>query len=136
MVTVTTKEGLERALKNNENEIEITGELAEKIKKQRRRKKLIGYGVAGACFAVGVVAAPFTGGASAYCGLTAGTAAGGFVAMSTTELVIMCLTVLGFSGSVILLLKQYEYVEMEGSVSKKNIKGGGRLVLKKKQSKD
>lgn len=127
MVTVSTKEGLEKALKNKEKEIEITGELADKIRKQRKRKKRTGYAVAGASLIAGIAALPFTGGASI--GLVAGTAGGGFLAMKTAELIVICASVLGLSGGVIYLLKQYEFVEVD--VDPKTQKG--RLILKKKQ---
>ncbi len=96
MIIVSTKEELKQALERRETKIVATGDLARdmrsRMKSRRRVKKgmLIG-GVATA--AAGIVAIPFTGGASA--GLTAAglTAAGltfGTLTISGAELAILC----------------------------------------------
>ena len=106
-VTVSTKEELETAVKNNTDKIIITGDLAQKIisgqKKKSVAKKVGIGGVVGAGLATvgGILAAPVTGGASAVAGLSyavATTAGGTAVALTTTELIAVCGTVLGALG--------------------------------------
>lgn len=97
MVTVYTKEELAKAIENKTPKILCKGEVAKEfIKKKRRRgfAKIAGV----AMIAGGIVALPFTGGASA-----AGIAAGagltiGTVVISTTELAIICGTIIAVTG--------------------------------------
>ena len=102
-VTVSTKEELETAVKNNTDKIIITGDLAQKIISAQKKKsvaKKVGIGgavVAGLATVGGIMAAPITGGASAVAGLSyavATTAGGTAVALTTTELIAVCGTVL------------------------------------------
>lgn len=106
-VKVSTKEELETAVKNNTDKIIITGDLAQKIISAQKKKsvaKKVGIGsavVAGLATVGGIVAAPITGGASAVAGLSyavATTAGGTAVALTTTELIAVCGTVLGALG--------------------------------------
>lgn len=106
-VTVSTKEELETAVKNNTDKIIITGDLAQKIISAQKKKsvaKKAGIGgavVAGLATVGGIMAAPITGGASAVAGLSyavATTAGGTAVALTTTELIAVCGTVLGALG--------------------------------------
>ena len=106
-VTVSTKEELETAVKNNTDKIIITGDLAQKIISAQKKKsvaKKVGIGgavVAGLATVGGIMAAPITGGASAVAGLSyavATTAGGTAVALTTTELIAVCGTVLGALG--------------------------------------
>ena len=106
-VTVRTKEELESAVKNKEDKIIITGDLASKIIKAQKKKsvaKKVGIGSAisaGVVAAAGIVAAPATGGASAVAGLSyavATTAGGTAIALSTTEFIVGILGVLGALG--------------------------------------
>ena len=106
-VTVSTKEELETAVKNNSDKIIITGDLAQKIISAQKKKsvaKKVGIGsaiAAGVATVIGLAAAPFTGGASAVAGvsyLVATTAGGTVVALSTAEVIAVCATVLGALG--------------------------------------
>ena len=106
-VTVSTKEELESAVKNNTDKIIITGDLAQKIISAQKKKsvaKKVGIGgavAAGVAAVAGIVAAPVTGGISAAAGVSyavATTAGGAAVALSTTELIAVCGTVLGALG--------------------------------------
>ena len=116
MVTVTTKDELENALKSKEPEILIKGEMAAKIKRKHKLKRgaLIG-GIA--TTAAGIILLPFTGGGSS--GLvahgltvTAGTVT---VTMTAGELAIL----LGFASTVtsIALLKGYA-LQVDGNIVK------------------
>ena len=75
-VTVSTKEELETAVKNNSDKIIITGDLAWKIISAQKKKsvaKKVGIGsaiAAGVATVVGLAAAPFTCGASAVAGVS------------------------------------------------------------------
>lgn len=78
MITVYTKNELQKALEAKEKHIIIKGELAKTIKAKAKRKKAlkkVGIGTA-AVGAAAIIAAPFTGGTS----LAAGTAAMGLTA--------------------------------------------------------
>ena len=106
-VTVSTKEELENAVKNMDEKIIITSDMAKKIIQAHKKKsvaKKVGIGsVIAACAAsvAGVVAAPVTGGASAAAGvsyLVATTAGGATVAATTTEVIAGVLGVLGVTG--------------------------------------
>lgn len=107
IVTVSTKEELEKAVNNNVDKIIITGDMASKIIRSQKKKsvaKKVGIGsavAAGVAAVAGIVAATVTGGASAVAGLsyaTATTATGTAVALSTTELIASILGVLGALG--------------------------------------
>lgn len=106
-VTVSTKEELEKAVNNNVDKIIITGDMASKIIRSQKKKsvaKKVGIGsavAAGVAAVAGIVAAPVTGDASAVAGVSyavATTATGTAVALSTTELIVSILGVLGALG--------------------------------------
>lgn len=107
IVTVSTKEELEKAVNNNVDKIIITGDMASKIIRSQKKKsvaKKVGIGsavAAGVAAVAGIVAATVTGGASAVAGVSyalATTATGTAVALSTTELIASILGVLGALG--------------------------------------
>ena len=86
MATVYTKEEFKQALKNRERHIVCKGEMARVFQSRQKRKKTAKV-VGGITAALGVLAIPFTGGASA-----AATAAGltiGTLTISTAELLII-----------------------------------------------
>ena len=59
MITVSTKEGLQKALKNRESQIRVTGDLAKSMRKKSKIKK--GAKIGGALMVIGgIVAIPFT----------------------------------------------------------------------------
>lgn len=89
MVTVRTKKELENALLRKEEKILVVGSLAEEFKKKKRRSKAAKLGGL-ALILGGVVALPFTGGASA-AGIAAGASAltVGTVVISAAELAII-----------------------------------------------
>lgn len=104
MVTVSTKEGLKKAIENRETKILVIGELAKTMRKKAKVKKVSAAGAA-ALIIGGVVAIPFSGGASAgltAMGLTAMGLTVGTVTVSTAELAILC----GFTLCVIGLCKK------------------------------
>lgn len=125
-VTVRTKEELERAVKNREEKIIIRGPLASKIIQNKKKKSIakkigIGSAIGSAVVTVaGIIAAPFTGGASAVAGLSyatvsyafATTAGGTAVALSTTEFIAGILGILGAlgiaAGVVNIISKNYD----------------------------
>ena len=77
MTTVYTKEELQKAIKRKEFPISCRGEIAEQLKKRKKRSKAAKLGGAAVVIA-GLAALPFTGGASAGAaamGLTATAAA-------------------------------------------------------------
>lgn len=129
MVTVTTKEELETALKNKEAKIVIQGEIAnEFVKKYEKRKKAKKGAMIGGIglTALGLVLLPFSFGASSgvvASGLTA-TIGGATVVMTTAEVAIV-MGVLGVGVSTA-LLKNYEvvvgkdYVEMTNKKKQNN----------------
>lgn len=100
MVTVSTKEGLQQALKNRESQIKVTGELAKSMRKKSKIKK--GTKIGGALLIIGgIVAIPFTGGASSglvVAGATATALTIGTVSITAAELAILCGFVLGMTG--------------------------------------
>ena len=95
MTTVSTKQELISAIERREKQIIATGEIATSI----RRKVKRGAKVGGVVLAIGgLLAIPFTGGASA--GLTAAGMAltVGTVTVSTAELAILCGFVLAYKS--------------------------------------
>lgn len=100
MITVSTKEDLKRALENKEKQIKVTGKLAETMRRKSKVRKASKFGAA-ALIIGGIIAIPFTGGASsrvtamglAMTGLTVGT-----VTISTAELAILCGFIIGMTG--------------------------------------
>lgn len=101
MKTVRTKEELAQALKAGETHIMVKGELAETMRKRKKRKKMALIG-GGALLLAGIVAIPFTGGASAAAAATALTVSAGTFPLSMTaaEVAIICGTVVGGYGLV------------------------------------
>lgn len=105
MITVRTKNELEQAIKNNRNKecIRVEGPyaktLANKFRSKKRVKKVSKIAMAGGALAIvgGLVAAPFTGGASLAGSAAGATAMGltiGTVTITTTELAM----ILGVGG--------------------------------------
>ncbi len=96
MKTVYTKEELQQALENREEKIEVRGELAQKIYRNAKRKKLIrsSAGLIGVLAIIGGIAlTPVTGGASlvgAAAGLTATGLIAGTITLTATEILILC----------------------------------------------
>lgn len=93
MVTVSTKAQLKAAIEQKQFPIKCVGEIAEQMRKKKKRATKTK--IAGAAIALaGVAAIPFTGGASAVAtgaGLTAMglTVGGGTLIISTAELAIL-----------------------------------------------
>lgn len=97
MVTVYTKQELAKAIENKAPQILCKGDIAKEFFKRRKRKKF-GKIAEAAMIVGGIVALPFTGGASAAgiavgAGLTVGT-----VVISTAELAIICGTIIALTG--------------------------------------
>lgn len=89
MTTVSTKQELISAIERREKQIIATGEIAASIRKKVKVKK--GAKVGGLVLAIGgLIAIPFTGGASA--GLTAAglTCLTGAVTLTGGEILILC----------------------------------------------
>lgn len=95
MIVVRTKEELQEAIKNKVDSIRIEGPyagiVAQKIRSRKKVKKMA-MGVGALALVGGVVAAPFTGGASlagSAAGLTAMGLTVGAITISTTQLVML-----------------------------------------------
>ena len=127
-VTVSTKDELESAVKNNAEKIIITGNLAKEIAKAQKKKsaaKKVGIGSAigaGVAVAAGIVAAPFTAGASAVAaGAVITTAGGTAVALSTAEVIAGILGALGAlgiaAGTINSIAKNYNVKISAGSTT-------------------
>ena len=96
MKTVYTKEELTRAINNGEKHILAKGSIADTLQSKNRRKTAAKVG--GIALALGgIIAAPFTGGASLLglgaAGLTVGT-----LTITTSELAILCGTSVALYG--------------------------------------
>ena len=103
MTTVSTKQELVSAIERREKQIIATGEIAASIRKKVKVKK--GAKVGGLVLAIGgLLAIPFTGGASA--GLTAAglTCLTGAATLTGTQILILCgivgVTAMGLSGKL------------------------------------
>lgn len=98
MITVHTKQEFEKALANHEHTILCKGEIAEIIKRKHNRKKRATLASV-ALIAGGLLAIPFTGGASS-AGIIAGTVGltVGTITISTAELAILCGTAVAIVG--------------------------------------
>lgn len=109
MITVKTKQELEKAMRQEVSEIKVVGSLAKTLAKKTEKKKAVSKVATGGAIIAGIfgigclIAAPFTGGISLLgegmalsavgagaAGLTIGT-----VTLTTTELAILCGSVLG-----------------------------------------
>ena len=114
MTTVYTKEELQKAIKRKEFPISCRGEIAEQLKKRKKRSKAAKLGGAAVVIA-GLAALPFTGGASAGAaalGLTATAAA--TVGISAAELAIL----VGGGVAIFAILKGRKVrLEKDGSVT-------------------
>lgn len=123
MIVVRTKEELQEAIKNKVDSIRIEGPyagiVAQKIRSRKTVKK-VAIGVGTLALVGGVIAAPFTGGASlagSAVGLTAMGLTVGAITITTTQLAML----LGFGAFAI--YKKYnikigvgdKYVEMSPS---------------------
>ena len=120
MIVVRTKEELQEAIKNKVDSIRIEGPyagiVAQKIRSRKKVKK-VAIGVGTLALIGGVIAAPFTGGASLAGSVAGATAMGltvGTITISTAELAM----ILGFAAYVInkkykiKIGKEDEYIEM------------------------
>ena len=97
MVTVYTKEEFNAALKNREDKILVQGELAKTMRKKSKVKKRAKIG--GVVLLIsGIIAIPFTGGASASILATGMALTVGTVTISALELLILCGFALGVIG--------------------------------------
>ncbi len=118
MTTVYTKEELQKAIKRKEFPISCRGEIAEQLKKRKKRSKAAKLGGAAVVIA-GLAALPFTGGASAGAaamGLTATAAAtaAATVGISAAELAIL----VGGGVAIFAILKGRKVrLEKDGSVT-------------------
>lgn len=118
MITVYTKNDLQKALKAKEKHIVVKGELAKTIKAKAKRKKIVrnvGIGTIAAGL-VAIAVAPITGGASIATGMTAVglTLTGGGLTISAGELALIIGGALGLTG----LLKGYNVkFNSDGSVT-------------------
>ncbi len=99
MRTVHTQKELAEAIEAGETQILAQGEIAEKLQKQRRHKKVALIGGAVLLIA-GIAAIPFTGGGSAVLTATALTATIGGMSLTITaaELAILCGTAVSIYG--------------------------------------
>ena len=116
MVTVYTKNDLQKALEAKEKCIIVRGELANAIKaKAKRKKKLRNAGIASVGVGLAaIVAAPFTAGTSIAAGIAAAGLTVGGVTISTAELLIIVGGALGITG----LLRGYNVkFNPDGSVT-------------------
>lgn len=124
MVVVRTKEELQEAIKNKVDSIRIEGPnagiVAQKIRSRKKVKK-VAIGVGTLALVGGVIAAPFTGGASlagSAVGLTAMGLTVGAVTLTTTQLAML----LGVGGSLLAYSIREKYSlklvkDKEGNVS-------------------
>ncbi len=118
MVTVSTKAALKTAIENNQFPIQCTGEVAEVLKKKKKKFKRIRY-LAGTLIVVSLVTIPITGGISAIgtgLGLTAMglTIGGGVIAISTAELAIL----VGGGVAILAILKGEKVIlQKDGTVT-------------------
>lgn len=118
-ITVTTKEELKVAQNQKVNEIIVSGELADKLKKAKKITKLGAVGLAAltAVVGAGVVAAPVTGGISMF-------VASGAAAITGLEVAaIITASALGIA-LIIALFKDYEEISFEK----------GKMTLRKRQA--
>ncbi len=119
MTTVYTNEELQKAIKRKEFPISCRGEIAEQLKKRKKRSKAAKLGGAAVVIA-GLAALPFTGGSSA-AGVAAGAAAMGLTAtaaatvgISAAELAIL----VGGGVAIFAILKGRKVrLEKDGSVT-------------------
>ena len=109
MVTVYTKEELERALKAKEHEIIIKGELVTQINKKIKAKKRVRAGAIGVGLA-SLIAVPFTGGTSL---VGFGAAA---VALTGGEIIAIIAILCGFGIALAGILKGYDVVEFDKGI--------------------
>lgn len=111
MVTVTTKEELERALKNKEANILIKGDLAKKLHRKNKIKKTAILSCAGILFAA-VALMPFTGSTSLPASVRGfkATTDSTTVELSTAEVAILSgVAVLGLGVICMALFKEYTF---------------------------
>jgi len=118
-MTVTTKEELKKAQEQKVDEIIVSGDLADKLKKAKKITKLGAVGLAALTAAVGVsvATAPVTGGLSMI-------AASGAAAVTGLEIAaIITASALGIA-LIIALFKDYEEISFEN----------GKMTLRKRQA--
>lgn len=117
-ITVTTKEELENAKNDGEDQIIVKGELADKLKKSKQVAKLSGAGLAVLTVTLGVatVTAPVTGGLSYF-------AAAPVAALTGLEIAaIITASALGIT-LIIAIFKDYEEIRYSK----------GELILRKRK---
>lgn len=118
-VTVTTKDELKEAQEQNVENIIVSGDLANKLKKAKQITKLgaTGLGILTAALGVGIVAAPVTGGLSMF-------AAAPVAALTGLEIAaIITASALGIA-LIIAVFKDYEEISYEN----------GKMTLRKKRT--
>lgn len=125
-VTVTTKDELEKAVKDGVDTIVVKGELAQKVKatKELQAKGRVAMGVAMTTLAAAFALAPATGGLSI--------AAAAPIA-ATTGLSIVAIMAIFFLGItlVILVADKYDFkIKAKGKIDGAE----GEIILEKKQS--
>ncbi len=132
-ITVTTKEELKKAQEEKVQEIIVSGDLADKLKKAKQITKLgaTGLGILTAALGIGIVAAPVTGGLSMFAAapVTGGLsmfAAAPVAALTGLEIAaIITASALGIA-LIIAVFKDYEEISFEK----------GKMTLKKRQVKN
>ncbi|MDG6896068.1 hypothetical protein [Volucribacter amazonae] len=92
MLVITTKEELEKAVKNKEPEFIVKGELAEQIKKSKKVKNLGKFSLL--ALSASIAAIPFTGGSSAAVGVATLSATTGLSIAALTAIICLGLTLL------------------------------------------
>ncbi|MCY4343045.1 MAG: hypothetical protein OXE83_05665 [Gammaproteobacteria bacterium] len=100
---VTTKEQLQQAVKARIVDIEVQGELAEKLSKAIRLRTASKWTLR--ALPVGIATMPFTGGVSGFAAITVATLTGLEIA------VILAIVFLGLA-LVLLILKEYDVVNL------------------------
>lgn len=118
-ITVTTKEELKEAQEEKVQEIIVSGDLADKLKKAKQITKLgaTGLGILTAALGFGIVAAPVTGGLSMF-------AAAPVAALTGLEIAaIITASALGIA-LIIAVFKDYEEISFEK----------GKMTLRKRQA--
>lgn len=118
-IIVTTKDELKKAQEQKVENIIVSGDLADKLKKAQQITKLgaTGLGILTAALGAGIVAAPVTGGLSMF-------AAAPVAALTGLEIAaIITASALGIA-LIIALFKDYEEISFEK----------GKMTLRKRQA--
>lgn len=100
MITVKSKQELEKAMKQETSEIKVVGSYATTLAKKAKNKRTSSQAATGGAILAGLlgigclVAAPFTAGTSLLGGGIVASAIGGTITITTTELAFLCGTAL------------------------------------------